>query len=759
MPPGTRRRALYNRLMLFALGLMLAAVHLADPPAPAAATDADAKPPPYEATVEVVGMTPIDGLGVDRNKVPANVQVLTVDDFSAPGLGPVSALAARAASVHVNEAQAGAFQPDVLFRGFTASPLLGASEGLAVYQDGVRINEAFGDTVNWDALPGVAIASMTLMPGSNALFGLNALGGALSVRTKDGFAFPGGHAQVTTGSFARHQVQAEIGGHGSSTAYFLAGSLVDESGWRDASPSTTRQIFGDLAWRGDASRLSVGVTAASNDLTGNGPAPVLLLEENRSAVFTHPDRTDHDSVLVTTRGRRISGQVSLEGVAYVRASRVHTFNGDAAEDDEEDGEFEDDGLEDGGHGFDGINNISTTGGHGAGATAQVTRTAALLGRDNHFIAGGGLDAAWTRFRFASEFATLTADRGTVGSGELDPDEFVDLRTRTTTASAFLTDTWSPTARVHISGSARFNWTSVRLRDRIGTALTGDHEFRRINPAAGVTYQLRPRVNLFAGYTQSSRVPTPVELTCADPEDPCRLPNAFVADPPLDQIVAGTWEAGARGTIGHAAWTVSGFETTAADDIIFVSSGRQRGEGHFENVARTHRRGIEASLEYAPGRRLSAFAAYTLQRATFGTSLRIASPHHPLAADGAIAVESGDRLPGVPAHSAKAGLALHVGSGLDIGLDMRMQSGQYMRGDEADLLGRVPGFAVVDGRAAQRITRWLTAIVRAQNLFGADYSTFGVVGDAALLGDRFAADPRFYSPGAPRSAWVGVEARF
>ena len=123
------------------------------------------EPPPYHETVEVVAVTPIDGLGVDKNTVPANVQVLTAADVTAPaGLDPVWALATKAASVHVNEAQGGAFQPDVLFRGFTASPLLGASEGLAVYQDGVRINEAFGDTVNWDALPGVAIASMTLMP-------------------------------------------------------------------------------------------------------------------------------------------------------------------------------------------------------------------------------------------------------------------------------------------------------------------------------------------------------------------------------------------------------------------------------------------------------------------------------------------------------------------------------------------------------------------------------------------------------------------
>ena len=253
------------------------------------------------------------------------------------------------------------------FRGFAGSPLLGASEGLAVYQDGVRINEAFGDTINWDMLPTFAIASMNLMPGSNPLFGLNALGGALSIRTKDGFEFPGRRATATTGSFGRHQIQAGVGGHGQSLAYYVAGALVDEAGWRDFSPSTTRRLFADLAWRGSASRLNMSVTAASNDLTGNGPAPLQLLEQNRGAVFTHPDRTDNDLAHVTIRGQRlVSARTLFDAVAYYRHTRVGTFNGDAA-DEEEDGQF-----------FDAINNLSTTRGRAAGRDrADDTNDAAV----------------------------------------------------------------------------------------------------------------------------------------------------------------------------------------------------------------------------------------------------------------------------------------------------------------------------------------------------------------------------------------------
>ena len=228
--------------------------------APAAAQDpappppSDAQQPQFSENVEVVAVTPIHGLGVPKTKVAANVQVILPP--SVPALSPPDAarlLAERATSVTVTDSQAGTFQPDVLFRGFSGSPLLGSSEGLAVYQDGVRMNEAFGDTVSWDAIPATAIASLNLIPGSNPLFGLNALGGALSIRTKDGFSGAGRRASLRGGSFGRYDVEAESGGRNGRFGYYLAGSLNTEDGWRDHSPSTVRRLFGDVGWRNTSS--------------------------------------------------------------------------------------------------------------------------------------------------------------------------------------------------------------------------------------------------------------------------------------------------------------------------------------------------------------------------------------------------------------------------------------------------------------------------------------------------------------------------
>ncbi|MBI3050773.1 MAG: TonB-dependent receptor [Acidobacteria bacterium] len=704
-----------------------------------------AQAPPIEERVEVVGVTPIHGIGLPAAKVPANVQVFTATDVDPALTLDVPALVAdRAAGVQVSDAQAGTFQPDLLFRGFAGSPLLGASQGLAVYQDGVRINDPFGDTIHWDLLPPAAIASINLMPGSNPLFGLNALGGALSIRTKDGFDFPGHRVSFTTGSFARHHVEAQSGGHGERLAYFTSATVTDERGWRDFSPSTVRRVFGDLAWRGATAAMTVSATAASNRLTGNGPAPLALLEEERDASFTHPDRTDNDGALVTVDAqRRAAEHLLVEAVAYYRYGRTRTFNGDAADEDEGP--------------FDAVNNLSDSRGRGAGASGQLTRTTPLAGRDNHFIAGAGVDAAGTEFHFASERAQLTADRGTTRTGIFDEDAAVHLHSAVLTASAFLTNTWSVTRTVGLSVSARINWTRLRLRDRLSAALTGDHRFARVNPAAGVTWQARPSVTLYGSYAQSSRAPTPVELTCADPDDPCRLPNAFVSDPPLDQVTAGTWEAGVRHTRAPLRWTVAAFTTGAAGDIIFVSSGALRGEGHFENVDRTRRRGVEVSAEYERAGRLSAVAAYTWQRATFGTNLRIASRFHPAAERAEIVVAAGDRLPGVPAHAAKLALAATLTDRLGVGVNVRAQSGHVLRGDEANLLPPVPGHVILTAHARRRLTDRLAAVVQAQNLLDARFYTFGVLGDPSPVTDDD--DPRFLSPGAPRAIWGGIEVQF
>jgi hypothetical protein len=63
------------------------------------------------------------------------------------------------------------------------------------------------------------------------------------------------------------------------------------------------------------------------------------------------------------------------------------------------------------------------------------------------------------------------------------------------------------------------------------------------------------LNAYASYTQGSRAPTAIELGCADPQNPCSLPNALASDPPLQQVVTGTREAGLRASMRFPSYTI------------------------------------------------------------------------------------------------------------------------------------------------------------------------------------------------------------
>jgi outer membrane receptor protein involved in Fe transport len=719
-------------------------------------------------------VTPIPGLGVERDRVPGNVQSATAADLERTGALPLgAALASTFAGAVVAEAQSNPFQPDFSIRGSTVSPLLGLPQALAVYQDGVRLNEPFGDSLHWDLIPENAIARVDFLPGANPLFGLNALGGALQVETRTGWEGAGHTAGLGGGSFGRRSIEAETGGHGDLAGWFGAARGVEEDGWRDHSPSRVRQLFGSFERRAPGTQLDVTATGASNRLVGNGAAPTQLLELDRAAVFTHPDRTENQLGMLTTRGQ-IGGarDLSLQGTAYFRGSHIDTANGDDSpyepcsdeelagflcEEGEDEPIFDQNGdpVAIGEDPLDATDNSSATGSDGWGLALQATMMRPLSERDNHLIGGAAFDAARSSYRSDTELARLTADRGTVGSGTFDAEAAVRLRSEIEHRSLWIADFLTVAPRLTVMGSARYTRSAVRLRDRLGAELDGDHRFSRLNPGLGLTWQANDAVTAFVSWTSASRIPAPSELSCADPDDPCRLPNAFVADPPLDQVVAQTWEAGARGDARSIAWSAAVFRTVNRDDILFVSSGALTNEGHFTNVGDTRRQGVELGASGALTSTLRWRAAYSHLHAEFRTPLLLASPNHPAAVDGEIAVERGDELPGLPRRQTTAQLSW-TGARASVTAAAAYSSERWLRGDEANLLPPIDDYVAVDFGAAYRVGERIMLSARVSNVFDGEYETFGLLGDAEdVLGDDFD-DPRFLSPGAPRGVWLGIE---
>ena len=239
--------------------------------------------------VEVVGVTILPGMGTPLNQVPANVQTLGPRDVrSQRALNVSDALNRSAGSVNINDTTGNPLQHDVNFRGFTASPQLGTPQGLSVFVDGVRVNEVFGDTVNWDLIPNAAISSITVIPGSNPIFGLNTLGGALNISTKSGLTNPGTSIRIDGGSFGRRALEFETGGRSDRVDYFVTGNTLRESGWGDHNPSRVEQLFAKTGFHEAGTRVDLSITLTNNRLEGNQTLPLTLSDNFRQA-YSWPD--------------------------------------------------------------------------------------------------------------------------------------------------------------------------------------------------------------------------------------------------------------------------------------------------------------------------------------------------------------------------------------------------------------------------------------------------------------------------------------
>ncbi|MXX07169.1 MAG: TonB-dependent receptor [Gammaproteobacteria bacterium] len=736
--------------------------------------------------IVVIGVAPADA-GLELGKIPYPVQTADAEDLAnAAAVSLADFMRAAFGSVSLNDAQNNPLQPDLQYRGFTVSPLLGLAQGMAVYQNGVRINEPLGDTVNWDLLPQSAIDNIALTGGATPLFGLNSLGGSMVVNMKDGFGHEGFRADLSAGSFGRSRASFEFGGNDGSLGYYLNVEDFREDGWRDSSESDAFNVYGTLGWRGDLGQVNLNYQRGESELIGNGSSPVELLAINRAAIFTGPDITAHDmDMLSLDFSTEISDNSSISGAVFLRRNDTHSFNGDASEFEIED--LEEEELSGTGILSDAaINNLSDRSQETRGADFQWTANTNLFGYDSRVVLG----AAWHRGESDFDSVVELADidphsRLTtgLGTGTFVDEEATLIHTETESTSIYFTTTTDLSETLALTISARSNNTDANLRDLSGERpeLNGNHSFSRVNPAVGLTWQASENHNFYASLGESNRAPTPIELACneyvydlaveyaiADGEEAddvefeCRLPNAFLADPPLEDVVARNMELGARGMLDeNTSYGLSLFRTDNENDILFQTTGRAT--GLFANVDRTRREGIEGRLAGNLGE-LNWFTAYSYISATFEDDFQVLSPNHDFAdEEGEITVLAGDSIPGIPAHQFKFGADYAFDEDLILSLDLIANSGQYLRGDESNELDEIDGYTLVNLGARYRVNDRLLVYAQIHNLFDSKFETFGLLGEEpgeveVPLVEDFEI-PIFLGAAPPRAGFLGLRYRF
>jgi iron complex outermembrane receptor protein len=768
--------------------------------------------------IQVISTSPLSGVGIDREKVPALVQTVTSDDIARtynPNI--TDTLFQRIPGVSTSDQQGNSFQSDLRYRGFVASPVPGQPQGIAVYMNGIRINEAFGDTVNFDFIPSNAVDRADIQS-NNPVFGLNALGGALNLQMKNGFTFQGFEADFQGGSYGRINGNIQFGMRKDDMAIYIAAQGLNERGWRQQSPSQLARVYADVGWRHDGNEMHLVLSAASNAFGVVAATPIERVQNDWTSIYTWPQTTTNQNILAAINGKYLlADNWTLQGNVYVRSFRQAHVDGNGADVErcsaassfpnrlclEDDGfprptpvtaAFRDQFVV-----LDQNNNpIPCPPGAGntcapvpygsldrtntdtvtAGASLQATNDGKVWAHENRFTVGGSIDHSRTKFTSSSTLGFINPDLSVVNNPAIPGNGSiihtlgnlgfvpVEVDARNTYVGLYATDTFDITSQLSLTVGGRLNVAHVKMADQTGVSpdLNSEETYTRLNPLAGLTYKVMPGLTVYGGYSESNRAPTPLEIGCSNPDRPCLIESALVADPPLRQVVSRTIEAGLRGLVplndGRIDWKIGAYRTDVSDDIITTASNIQ-GRGFFQNVAATRRQGVEAGAQYTAPRWM-AYANYSFIDATYQFDGTLAAPNNPMADDdGNIFVTPGKKIPAIPAHQFKAGGEVMVTDAWKIGVDVAVVGSQYFVGDDSNLNEKVPAYWVTNLHTSYQLTKELQVFGVVTNLFNQRYYTYGTYfeldGVSKAINFTFN-DPRTITPAQPFAVYGGLKVR-
>jgi iron complex outermembrane receptor protein len=739
-------------------------------------------------TFDVVATTPLGGGEIDVAKSPFAVwqtnsqDAQTFNDTTLP-----DTLARSAPGVTVGNVSGNEFEPDLFYRGFDATAVTGTPQGLAVYQNGTRINEAFGDVVNWDLIPQIAIDKTTIIA-ANPIFGLNALGGAVTVTMKNGFTWQGFETDAEVGSFVRAQEQIQYGKQFGNWSIYAAASQINDGGWRVAEASQLTNFYGDLGYKANGFESHLQLTAGNTQFGVSAFTPIQQLQTNWGSVYTIPQTTYNQMVMLQWTGSyAYSPTLSFQGGAYFRQFNQQHVDGNGTEvtpcppfsclngspvHDTLGGIIPD--ISQGGTLDLGEDDDNQTQSRSVGVSGQVVDTDKIFGRDNSLTVGTSLDYGWTHYTGSSQLGTISftgnAFPVTVFPFFIDePDSFlnpIDVRANNTYVGVYALDTFNATDRLTLTGGGRFNFAAINLEGTNDALLSGYSDYFHLNPTVGLTYKLTPDINFYAGYAMTNRTPTPLELGCASPTDPCIIDNFLSSDPPLKQVVGNTFELGFRGTNafsqfglgpqwGKLQWSAGLFRTTLTNDILPVVS-TFNGFGFYTNVGTTLRQGAEVGVQWT-GDRWSAYANYTYIDAIYLTTFEEPSPNNPLAdANGNIPITNGTQIAGIPKNTVKVGVDYAVTPNWKVGADMVAASGQVIFGNENNAVPQVPGYAVFGVHTSYQYNKQVQLFGYVQNIFDQRYYTAGgLVQTGEFMTGPSITNPQTFGPAKPVAIYGGI----
>ena len=676
--------------------------------------------------------------GVDE-RTP--VQVDDIDlNTAAPGPASVIHLLGRLPGVSVFDDQGSRLQPELNIRGFIVSPIVGQPQGVSVFLDGVRVNEPDAQEVNFDLIPMDAVSHAELVRGPSAIFGKNSLAGSLLLFTDRGGRTPRVSGQFDGGPYGYRGGHVMASGKLGDVDGLLLARASDEDGWRQETGARTRMLFANVGRKRDSSDIALTVMYANDRLREAGSLPESYLTVNRRLNYTPGDFFTPELWHLALRGQRQLGSGHLKGNVFWRRNAFEQYNGNVPPPNSD--------------GF--VRNLST------GGLLEWTQPLSVGGVETSLTLGAEYSHADVQYRFlAVESPGVPAD--SAGDTELDCDFPSGLCTHVDTkednAALYAQAIFSFTPSLWLTAALRGDYVRIPITDLRTPENSATSSYWRASPKVGLNYQVTDQFRGFVAFNTGFRAPAALELSCADATAPCALPFALGADPPLKPVKVLDYETGIDFEPRERTnLDVVGFLSDVRDDILFVQPSATT--GFFQNVSRTRRAGVEVSGNLGLPAGFGLYASYSYTAATYETMVHLASalPDEPDA-------QPGDQFPSSPVNRGTVGLNLIraiPGGAFSGAIEVSAVSGQYLRGDEANMQPQLPGYSTTDLRLTATFSH-VTLRGYVTNLFDKQYVNFGVYAQNVKgpMGGPPPANPddapieRFLTPAQPRLFTLSV----
>ena len=597
----------------------------------------------------------------------------------------------------------------IAIRGFGARANFGI-RGIRIFADDIPLTLPDGQG-SVDAIDLGSAEQIEVIRGPfSAVYGA-ASGGVINIRTEDGPETPFVSGRVNLGSYGYRQVQAKTGGQNGPWNWLANVSTTRLDGYRDHSEYRSDLLNSKFRYDfNDGSRLTLLISAVdqpeAQDPGGLNAGEVAADRRQaapRNLLYNAGESLDQQTLGLTWHKDVNENQVLMLRTYYVSRD----FNNRLPFDVNSNGQG---GSVDLDRKFGGL-----------GGNYRWTHKLGddLDGRTNQLVLGFEYDAQRDlRKRFANNQGTL---------GEMTTNQDEDVRT----SAIYIEDVWDITQNLALTLGARYDRVDYKVADRTGSGGSGQADFTRFSPLAGLLWSIKPGLKLYGNISRSFDPPTTTEL--ANPEGSTGFNQA------LDPQSATNYELGMKGRlVASARYELALFHIDVKDAIVpFELAGS--GQSFFENAGRSTHRGLEAalSMELLPG--LTGSATYTWSDFTFDQFRAV---------DGE--VFDGNRIPGIPEHLFNIDLAWSHPSGFYVGWDL-LYAGRFY----ADNANQVEAgdYLVSNLRAGYRRAgeHWeISPFAGVNNLFDEEY--FGNVRLNASFG-------RYYEPAPQRNVYAGVLLRY